>query len=389
MNNVQQHRTAQVAPQDSPDELRRIVYLLRQALDANPDNIFVKDLEGKYLFMNEAGGKRFGRPVSEMIGLDASAIFDPQSARKVRGLDRQVMETGQPCTSERTLRLPGGEPEIFLASRAPFRDADGAIIGVIGISRNITEQRRLEEVMDQARVQIAHLSRLSSVGEIASHLAHELNQPLTAILSYAEVCLEAMQGALGPHSKSDVDEHLHELSKEAKRAAAIISRLRSYICKQSPHRRRHSIHYPLREALGLMRFELERSRVKLQLDFARGLPQVEIDPIQIQQVIINLIQNALDAMVDVQPSAKFLRMITDAQSGETVRVRMIDAGSGVPEAIFGKIFDSFFTTKPNGLGLGLPICRSIIESHGGCLGATPNADRGMTFEFVLPSAVRG
>ncbi len=370
------------------EELKRTVHLLREALDANSDTIFVKDLDDKYLFLNVAGTERFGQPLSAVLGRDVTAVFDAESAATLRELDEQVMETGLPNTSERTLRVPGEEPKIFVACRAPYRDPDGKIIGVIGVSRDVTEQRRLERITDQAREQIAHLSRVASVGEMASNLAHELNQPLTAILSYGGVCLDSVKPGGTAKPNEEMAEYLSELCKEASRAAAIIRRLRAYLCKQSPLHTRQDIKRPVEEAVELMRHMFQRAGMRPRLDIASDLPEVEVDSVQIQQVLINLIQNALDSMDKLDSEEKRLVIRVAATSSGQVRVSVIDGGAGVSAAISGKIFESYFTTKPQGLGLGLSICRSIVESHGGRLSAAANADRGMTFEFSLPPAGR-
>src|SRR5208282_1764253 len=258
----------------------------------------------------------------------------------------------------------------------------------LSLVRDITERkkaeealRRSEEIANQDRVEIAHLSRVASVGEMASSLAHELNQPLTAILSYAGVCMDAARSGSGL-SPNQMAEHLQELCKEAHRAAEIIRRLRAYIRRQAPQRSVQDLRPRLEEAVDLMRFELQRAAVRPQFDFSRDLPPVEVDSVQIQQVMINLIQNALDAMQSLKADQRRLMLKTASADSGGVRVSVIDAGTGVAKEMAGKIFDSFFTTKENGLGLGLPICRSIIESHGGHLSAAANPDRGMTFEFV-------
>jgi PAS domain S-box-containing protein len=388
MTHSVKQRAASAAHETSSDELKRTVHLLREALDANEDTIFVKDLDDRYLFVNVAGTRRFNRPLSELMGRDATAVFDPENANRLRDLDFQVMETGQPNKSERTLSVSGGPPRIFLASRAPYRDAEGKIIGVIGVSREVTEQRRLEELSDQSREQIAHLSRVASVGEMASTLAHELNQPLTAILSYAGVCLNMVKADAPSKSNAELAEYLGELCKEANRAATIIRRMRAYLHKEHTSHLRQDIQRPVEEALELMRHVLQRAGVKPKLEFADDLPEVNADSIQVQQVLINLIQNALDSMDDLDPAERRLTVRTDLTQDGEVRVRVIDGGAGVPAENLGKIFESYFTTKPNGLGLGLPICRSIVESHGGRLSAAVNPDGGMTFEFSLPSADR-
>lgn len=258
---------------------------------------------------------------------------------------------------------------------------------VLAFVRDITLRRQIEEVARRQQMEIAHLSRIASVGEMASSLAHELNQPLTVILGYAGVCLDMVRSAPGAWGK--MSGHLEAVCNQAKRAGEIIRRLRAYARKrQEVQRQLVEINPLVREAVEMMRFELRRAGVEAQLALAEGLPAVLIDPVQIQQVLTNWLQNALEAMEGVPADQRRLLLRTGLAEEGGVRVSMTDGGRGVEPEVADRMFESFFTTKPRGLGLGLAICRSIIEMHGGQITAKANADRGMTFEFVLPVGSR-
>lgn len=258
---------------------------------------------------------------------------------------------------------------------------------VLAFVRDITLRRQIEEVARRQQMEIAHLSRIASVGEMASSLAHELNQPLTVILGYAGVCLDMVRSAPGAWGK--MSGHLEAVCNQAKRAGEIIRRLRAYARKrQEVQRQLVEINPLVREAVEMTRFELRRAGVEAQLALAEGLPAVLIDPVQIQQVLTNWLQNALEAMEGVPADQRRLLLRTGLAEEGGVRVSMTDGGRGVEPEVADRMFESFFTTKPRGLGLGLAICRSIIEMHGGQITAKANADRGMTFEFVLPVGSR-
>jgi signal transduction histidine kinase len=308
---------------------------------------------------------------------------------------QKSMWSGSPYEHEYHIVRADGQLRTVRTEGVVDLDESGKPARMWGICRDITESklaeeaiRRSEEIVNQHRMEVAHLSRVASLGEMASSLAHELNQPLTAILGYAGVCMDAARAHNGMASAKQMAEHLEELCKEARRAAEIIQRLRAHIRKQALHRSLQDVRAHMQEAVDLMRFELRRAGVKPEFQFSRNLSRVRVDSVQIQQVMINLIQNALDAMEDLKAADRKLVLKAAKADKGSVRVSVVDAGTGVPKEMSGRIFESFFTTKQDGLGLGLPICRSIIESHGGRLSATPNADRGMTFEFVLPAAGR-
>lgn len=238
---------------------------------------------------------------------------------------------------------------------------------------------------DKACVRVsdmAHLSRIAAVGAMASSLAHELNQPLTAICGYAEACQNLLRQ--GVDLPGNMLEYLSELQSEAVRAGRIVQRFRAYVRKAPPQRGPQDINAVVREALDIVRVRLQRSGVGLRLQLADGLEQAAVDPVQIQQVLVNLVQNAMDAMAAVEPANRRLVIKTAAAEGG-IRVSISDSGVGLSSPSADRLFQPFFTTKVGGLGLGLSICRSIIESHGGRISASANADHGMTFEFTVPT----
>ena len=285
--------------------------------------------------------------------------------------------------------MPGEEPKIFVACRAPYRDPDGKIIGVIGVSRDMTEQRQLERIADQSQ----GADRASVAGGVGGGDGFESGARTE---SAADGDLKLRWGLPGLRKTGRHGEIQRgdggisvgivqggEPCRGDHPPAAGLS-VQAIAPAHSPQ----DIKRPVEEAVELMRHMFQRAGMRPRLDIASDLPEVEVDSVQIQQVLINLIQNALDSMDKLDSEEKRLVIRVAATSSGQVRVSVIDGGAGVSAAISGKIFESYFTTKPQGLGLGLSICRSIVESHGGRLSAAANADRGMTFEFSLPPAGR-
>ncbi len=285
---------------------------------------------------------------------------------------------------------PAGRVRWMANHASVFVDPDRNSAKLIGTIADITARKEIEALTNQHRAEIAHLSRVASVGEMASSLAHELNQPLTAILGYAGVCLDAARADAGNSAVSrESASHLAEVCNEARRASEIVMRLRAFIRKQVPKQEAMDVNRLAREAIDLLRFEFREAAITPQLFLHDGISPVSVDAVQIQQVLINLFQNALDALRGLPPAERRVS-VTTAMGQEApramVRVSVCDNGPGIAPDLLGRVFESFFTTKETGLGLGLSICRSIVESHGGRLTATRNPDRGMTFQFTLPIA---
>jgi C4-dicarboxylate-specific signal transduction histidine kinase len=232
--------------------------------------------------------------------------------------------------------------------------------------------------------QLAHVSRLSTMGEMATGLAHELNQPLGAIASFAQGCVTILESPTP--DVQEVRRALTIVAAQANRAGRIIHRLREFVVDSKPQLVRSDINGLLRDVLELIEMEIRKAHVELSLELDGELGPVMADGIQIQQVFVNLIRNSIEAVSRVPEDQRRVRVVTRGR-GEAVEVAVIDSGTGCDEATLQNMFDAFFTTKNTGMGMGLSISRTIIEAHGGKLWATPNADRGLTVTFTLPVLV--
>jgi C4-dicarboxylate-specific signal transduction histidine kinase len=219
------------------------------------------------------------------------------------------------------------------------------------------------------------------MGQMASGLAHELNQPLGAIANYSMACRAMLTG--GADKRDRVIEALHDIQSEALRAGEIINRLRGFVKKQQPNARPRDVNEIVNDTLRLMAFDLRSAGVKPALDLPGHLPPVLADSVQIGQVLVNLVRNALDAMLEVPIADRGLAITTARTAGGFVSIAITDRGCGAPKEALPRIFDAFFTTKPSGLGIGLSLCRTIVEDHGGKLSAENNAAGGMTFSLTL------
>jgi C4-dicarboxylate-specific signal transduction histidine kinase len=262
----------------------------------------------------------------------------------------------------------------------PLRDEWGKVVKWYGTSTDIEDRKRAEEALLEAQDKLAHVTRTQAMGELAAAIAHEVNQPLTAIVTNANFSLRELKG-----STANLDElrtAITEIVNDGARASAVLSRIRGLLVRESPRRTELEINEIIQEVITLLRNELTRNRVSLRTELAAGLPRVSGDPVQLQQVLINLIMNAIEAMRTSAERPREL-LIRSAKSPDGVLVQVQDSGPGIEPRLANRIFEPFFTTKAEGIGMGLSISHSIIESHGGHLSIVP-VSQGARLQFTLP-----
>ena len=247
--------------------------------------------------------------------------------------------------------------------------------------KEMIERQRAEEALLEAQAELARITRALGMGELVATIAHEVNQPLTAIVTNGNFCSRRLEGATP--NLHELRAAITEIVNDGARASAIISRIRALLMKGVPDRTKLDINQVIQEVARLLRHELTRSRVSLRTDLAPDLPYVFGDRVQLQQVMLNLIMNGIDAMNMITDRPREL-LIKSAKHSEGVLIQVQDSGAGIDPGQADRIFEPFFTDKPEGIGMGLSISRSIVESHGGRLWAVPGAS-GALFEFTLPA----
>jgi PAS domain S-box-containing protein len=311
-------------------------------------------------------------------------IHPDDQARIAEVIERAVREKEEFEFDYRIIH-PGGEIRDARSVGHPVLGPTGDLVEFVGTIIDVTDRRQAEkerERLREAQADLAHVSRMTAMGELTASLAHEVNQPITAAVNGASTCVrwltredpdlgEAREAALG-------------VIRNAKRAADIINRIRSISKKDESKRQLADVNELIREMIALLRSETNRYSISVRTELDLELPKVMADSVQVQQVLMNLIMNGIDAMKDVDQERE-LTICSHRADNRLLMISVSDSGVGLPPQQTDRIFDPFFTTKPHGIGMGLRISRSIIESHGGRLWASDNSPRGATFSFTLPS----
>jgi two-component system sensor kinase FixL len=348
------------------------------AVESTHDVIGITDNEGRVEYVNPAFEALTGYTAEELRAGNGLSIYAAgEATRTVIG---EALQSSNHWSGEVDLRTKDGRLVPMLLRVATLNDASGRRIGAVGVATDMTEQRRAEEQLRQHRAELAHALRVSTIGEMAAGIAHELNQPLCAIASYASGCARRVRS--GNTDGKALLEAVQQIADEALRGGEIIRRLKEFAAKREPRRDRVDVRSLLHEVVRLVESEVRDSAVKLALEVPGQLPDLWADKIQVEQVLVNLVKNALDAMLDTPPETRELA-IRVSNPDHSIAIEIRDRGPGVPDHAT-RVFEPFFTTKHEGLGLGLSISRSIIEGHGGRLWASNNDEGGATFHVVLP-----
>jgi PAS domain S-box-containing protein len=281
------------------------------------------------------------------------------------------------------IRTKGGETRWIDHACLPVNDAQSKFLGIRASNRDISDRKKAEFEVQQHRNELAHVTRVAAMGELTSSLAHELNQPLAAIRNYANAAQRFL--SQGEPGLSKAREAIEGIVQDDRRAAEVINRVRALLKKEEP--RYHPVHMNnvIQETLAFIRSDSLLEELSIETELAQGLPAVPGDRVQLQQVLLNLMLNAVDAMNKAIPKLRKLVIKTESEEDRGVKVSVRDFGAGIDEAHRDKLFEPFYTTKPGGMGMGLAISARIVHAHGGSIRAENNPDGGATFYFTLPT----
>jgi C4-dicarboxylate-specific signal transduction histidine kinase len=259
---------------------------------------------------------------------------------------------------------------------------EGRSVEGVGFVLDLTDRKRAERAYSQAQMELAHANRVATMGQLSASIAHEISQPIGAALSYANAASHWL--AAQPPNLEEVRRDLGFIVESGVRASEVIDRIRALVKKAPPRKDRLEINEAILEVIELARNEIANNHISVRTQLAETLPAIQGDRVQLQQVILNLLINAIEAMSGMSEGPRELLISTTKTDSEGVLVAVRDSGPGLAPERVDRLFESFYTTKPGGLGMGLSICRSIIEAHHGRLWATANTPRGAVFQFTLP-----
>ena len=348
-----------------------------------PDGCIIVEVpSGKVVYMNAAFTDVTGYTVADILGEKLSFLQGADTDRDTVANLRQAIASEQAFAGEIVSYKKDGTPFWNLMRIAPISDSSGSVTHYVGICLDVTERKRLDEQLNEQRAHLAHLSRVAAMGELTAALAHELNQPLAAILSNAQAAqrfLEQEAPAI-----DDVREILRDIVADDKRAGEVMRRMRRLVKRGENQFEPLDINGVIGEVHRLVSHDMAMKQVTLDAELTPGLPALHGDPVQLQQVILNLLINACQAVMNREQGRRNILLTTANGADQSIEIRVTDSGPGIDEKIRDKIFQPFFTTKEEGMGMGLAVSRTIIEAHGGRFWAESSPGQGAVFRITLP-----
>jgi two-component system sensor kinase FixL len=380
IRDITDRKAAELAQRESELRLRSILYTV-------PDAIVVIDAKGSIQSFSPAAERLFGYDSAEVVGRNVKILMPPPYReahdgyldRYLRTGERRIIGIGRVVVG---LRKDG---ETFPMELQVGEFAFSGQRYFTGFVRDLTERQEAERRIQDLQAELLHASRLSVMGQMASTMAHELNQPLTAVMNYLEAGRQLL--ATGAGSPERIAEMMEKAIGQAQRAGAVIRRLRGFVSKGEAERRIQSLNQLVEEAVALALVGARQRGVRTSFELDHAVPPVLVDNVQIQQVVLNLVRNAAEAMEQVERRELVIGTRAIAEEG-IAEVFVADTGPGIAPELADRLFQPFVTTKPTGMGLGLSICREIVEAHHGRLTATSGSSGGAVFRLTLPIAVR-
>jgi PAS domain S-box-containing protein len=368
------------ARQQMEAELRRSRAALSVLVENTTDAIWSVDRKGTILVMNRVFLELFRQRFGAEFDLETFGAHVPESFSDDFVALYERAFKGEHVQVERSIQV-GGELRHFLISVHPVIE-NGVATGATVFSKDLTDHKRAEEQVRQHQAELAHVLRLGTMGEMAAGLAHEINQPLGAIANYAQGSVRHLRA--GSMDGAALLPVVEAIAGEALRAGEIIRRLRDLLRKESPQQEAIDVNTLVRRSIRMIEPEARQHDIDIRLELAPDLPQATCDGVQIEQVLLNLLLNGVEAVAASDNGERAVVVTTAPAGADSVEVSVRDSGIGIPDPP-ANVFKPFFSTKPNGLGMGLSISRSLIEAHGGRLQAARNPDHGSTFRFTLPA----
>jgi PAS domain S-box-containing protein len=372
-------RTAEL--QRSNAEIQESERRLRMLTDAIPQQIWSAGADGEIDYCNNHLLEYVGYTILDMKSKGFLRVLHPDDEAMFLESWAMSREAGHKLEGEWRVRGADGTYRWFLIRSVPQRSDSGEIERWYGTHIDTEERRRAEQSLTHAQTELSNLSHRLGMGELAASIAHELNQPLTAVVTNAYACREWLQA--NPPNLDRASTTAQKIVQESKRASEVVARVRALFRKEIDSRGSIDLNLLIQDLVRLLHDDAIRRRVSIHVDLEPSLPRATVDPVQIQQVLLNLATNGMDAMMSQQAHRELV--ISSRRVGDdSIRIRVRDTGAGIAPEIAARIFDPFFTTKTEGIGMGLAISRTIIEAHDGRIWASPASSGGSCFQFTIP-----
>lgn len=358
---------------------------LSRAIEISPTSVLITDAQGTIVYVNPSFERASGFTAEEAVGESPRILKSGLVSQRTYEDLWSTISSGRIWRGEICNRRKAGDLYWEFVAIAPLADPSGTITHYVGIQQETTDQKKMVQQLQDLRENLFRVSRLSELGQTVSALTHELNQPLAAIMNYVQAARRQIDGG-SADALRDAGYSVEKAAEQVQRAGAIIEGLRAIAEKRRPQRSREDINDIVAEANTLALAGLEDQKLRIELNPGKRLPRMYVDRTQIQQVVFNLVRNAVEAMAN--SSRRTLKVETFRASPSAVSVSVCDTGCGLPEGDVDRIFEPFVSMRRDGMGMGLSISRSIVETQGGQLTASDNEDGGATFTFTLPVETR-
>jgi two-component system, LuxR family, sensor kinase FixL len=353
-----------------------------QLLDLTHDTIIVRDMNDIITYWNSGAKELYGWSMDEAVGSVTHDLLQTIFPVPLEEITAKLFRTGH-WEGELVHRMRDGTRVIVASRWSVQRDERARPVAILETSNDVTEPRQTQEALHQAQTELARVNRVMTLGVLTASIAHEINQPLSAILTNLNTCIRWLEDRTFDLAKARMA--ADRAVRDAERAADIVERIRALMTKTGFKKVEVDINGIVKEALVLVQSELLKRKVSVHADLLATLPPVIGDRVQLQQVIVNLVMNGIEAMESPIDGPKALAIKSRVQEADEVLVQVCDSGVGFNPQSIDRIFDAFVTTKTGGIGMGLAICRSIVEAHGGRIWASSNSPHGAIFQFTIPT----
>jgi PAS domain S-box-containing protein len=362
---------------------KREEYLTEQVSERLPDLVSIIGRDYRYRRANPTYERVWRIPAEKVVGMHVGDVVGRETFDRVVKPNLDRCFAGEEVSFAAWFDNPGGR-KYWIVTYSPLKLESERVDAALAVARDLTEQTLASERLRDARIELAHVNRVATIGQLTTSIAHEVNQPIGALVTNAHVALR-MLGA-EPPDLNQAREALEDIIKDGRRASDVIQRIRALLRKAPAQTDELDINQVIEETVALARSEILRSGVVLEIQLGRDLPSAQGDRVQLQQVIMNLVMNAVEAMSSMAEGTRVLQIATDKDRGDYVSITVSDSGPILERESLDRFFEAFYSTKPTGMGIGLSICRSIIEAHEGRIWASANEPRGATLHITLPAA---